>query len=41
MGTDIHVFIEFDFSDDREPFSDADSIRPFNEGELFWWRSYE
>lgn len=41
MGTDIHAFIEIDYFEEAEPFSNEDSIRPFNEGELFWWRSYD
>ena len=38
MGIDIHCFVEYDDSDDGPAFGDPDAIRPFNEGELFWWR---
>ena len=38
MGFDIHPFVEYDYSSDGPPFADPISIRPFNEGELFWWR---
>ena len=38
MGIEIHLFVEYDYSDGEVPFSDPGSIRPFNQGELFWWR---
>lgn len=41
MGTDIHAFVEIDYSRDSEPFGENAAIRPFNGGEFFLWRNYD
>ncbi|MEL6929281.1 MAG: hypothetical protein AAFO95_11675 [Cyanobacteria bacterium J06600_6] len=41
MGTDIHVFVEMDWSEEKEAFVDREKIYAFNSGELSISRDYD
>lgn len=41
MGTDIHAFIEMDWSEEEKTFEQKDQIHAFNFGELLISRDYE
>ena len=41
MGTDIHAFIEIDYSEEGKAFEDSEKISAFNLGELLISRDYE
>lgn len=41
MGVDIYPFVECDFQNTNEPFSDSSSVRAMNSGHFFVWRSLE
>lgn len=41
MGTDIHAFIEIDYSEDGKPFEIEGQVYSFNCGELNLSRDYD
>lgn len=41
MGTDIHAFIELDYSNKEPAFTDKEQIYAFNFGELLISRDYD
>lgn len=40
MGSDIHLYVEYDDAENGKPFAEIDSVHLFNEGELLIPRDY-